>query len=98
LFHNEVFLHGAYDIDTVTDVVGVFDEEEDARAEEFLGCYSENEGEGEESCSCCCEGGDEVGVLECDWYLLALCGGRAEREEILTEDENDNDEENSDQD
>jgi hypothetical protein len=98
LLHDEVFLCGSHDIDAVAYVVWVFDEEEDAGAEEFLSCYCEDEGEGEEGCACCCEGGDEVGVLECDWYLLALCGGKGGGEAILTEDENDNDEEDSDED
>jgi hypothetical protein len=66
LLYDEVFLCGAYNVDAVADVVGVFDEEEDAGAEEFLGCYCEDEGEGKEGCACCYEGGDEVGVLECD--------------------------------
>ena len=45
LFHDEIFLHGADDVDAVADVVGVFYEEEDAGTEELLGGGREDEGE-----------------------------------------------------
>ncbi len=60
----------ADDVDAVADVVGVFDEEEDAGAEELLGCDCEDEGEGEEACTSSREGGDEVGILEGNCKLL----------------------------
>lgn len=71
LLDDEEFLGlRADDVDAVADVVGMFDEEEDAGAEELLGCYCEDEGEGEEGCAGCCEGCDEVCVLEGDCILL----------------------------
>jgi hypothetical protein len=65
LLNDEVF---AVDVYAVTDVVGVFDEEEDAGAKEFLDAGCEDEGEGKEGCSGCCEGCDEVGILECNYF------------------------------
>ena len=60
----------ADNVDAVANVVWVFDKEEDARAEEFLGGDGEDEGEGEEGCAGCGEGGDEVGILEGNCLLL----------------------------
>jgi hypothetical protein len=45
LFDDEVFLGWADDVDAIADVVGMLDEEEDAGAEELLGCGCEDEGE-----------------------------------------------------
>jgi hypothetical protein len=70
LLDDEELFFRADDVDAVPDVVWVLDEEEDAGAEEFLGGDGEDEGEGEEGCAGCCEGGDEVGVLEGDCLLL----------------------------
>lgn len=71
LLDDEEFLRRwADDVDAVTDVVGVLDEEEDAGAEKLLCCGCEDEREGEQRRSRCCKSRDEVGVLESDFGLL----------------------------
>jgi hypothetical protein len=65
LLHDKQFVpRRTDDVDAITDIVGVFDEEEDTGAEEFLGGYGKDKGEREESGSGGCKGCDEVGVLE----------------------------------
>jgi hypothetical protein len=45
LLHDEVFLARADDVNAIAYVVWMLDKEEDAGAEELLGCGCENEGE-----------------------------------------------------
>ena len=45
LLYDEVFLAGPNDINAVTYIIGVLNEEEDAGAEELLSCGCEDEGE-----------------------------------------------------
>jgi len=65
LLDNKIFnTTRAGDVNPVSNIVGMFDEKEDTRTEEFLGCYCKNEGEGEERCSGRREGCHKVGILE----------------------------------
>lgn len=45
LLDDQELLDGPDDVYAVADIIRVFDEEEDARTEEFLGCGCEDEGE-----------------------------------------------------
>ena len=64
LYYEAVTTVWTVDVYSVADVVGVLDEEEDAGAEEFLGCDREDKGEGQESCGCGGEDGVEASVEE----------------------------------
>jgi len=46
LLDDQVFSFWSDNIHSVADIVGVLDEEENAGAEEFLGCNGKDEGEG----------------------------------------------------
>ena len=52
------------DINTVSDIVRVLDEQENARSQDFLGGNGEDEGQREESCSSGGQGSGEAGVKE----------------------------------
>jgi hypothetical protein len=64
LLNNQVLCRGASDINTIANVVGVLDKEEDARSKEFLSRDGKDEGQGEQRSSSCSESCDEVGILE----------------------------------
>lgn len=55
------------DVYSVADIIWVFDEEEDAGAEELLGGGCEDEGERQKGGASCCKGCDEASVLECNY-------------------------------
>ena len=65
---NELLLLGAHDVDAVADVVGVLDEQEDARAEEFLRRDGKDEGQREERSTSRGERGDEGALEHSDWW------------------------------
>jgi hypothetical protein len=55
---------GATDVDTIADIVGVLDEKEDTRTEEFLGSNREDERQRKQGSSGSGEGGNEAALEE----------------------------------